>query len=200
MNIAIFLHGTYLQHLIVTFRVVDLYTGLIMQLQGSKFILRNWQAEDAAGLSENANNYQVSCYLSDRFPFPYTLAAAEKFIEGKLNDQPVVNFAIVINNEIAGGIGLEQRGDIYRRTPLIGYWLAEHYWGQGIMPEAVKLVTDYAFTELNAVSVVAVVFHKNPQSMRVLEKAGYTKQGIIRQSVIKRDEVMDEHVYAISRQ
>ena len=96
-----------------------------------------------------------------------------------------------------GGIGIEFREDVYRKTGLLGYWLAEELWGKGIMTEAVKLVTEYAFQNLDLIRLQAGVLNKNPSSMRVLEKAGYVKEGILRRSVIKRGEILDEHVYAI---
>jgi ribosomal-protein-alanine N-acetyltransferase len=103
------------------------------------------------------------------------------------------------NDEIIGGIGLEFREDVYRKTPLMGYWLAEHYWGKGIMPQAVKLVCNYAFEKLDVICILAYVLSKNPASMRVMEKAGFLKHGIIPQSVIKNGEVLDEHVYSLNR-
>jgi RimJ/RimL family protein N-acetyltransferase len=96
-----------------------------------------------------------------------------------------------------GVIGLEPREDVYRKTALLGYWISEELWGKGIMTEAVKLITDYAFTHLDLIRIQAGVLSKNPASMRVLEKAGYQKEGISRNAIIKNGEVLDEHVYAI---
>ncbi|MFX9552167.1 GNAT family protein, partial [Acinetobacter baumannii] len=61
----------------------------------------------------------------------------------------------------------------------------------------VKLLTDYAFKNLDVIRVQAGVFGQNTASMRVLEKAGYVKEGIMRNAIIKNGEVMDKHVYAI---
>jgi RimJ/RimL family protein N-acetyltransferase len=113
------------------------------------------------------------------------------------NQDPLINFAITINDEVAGGIGLEPRQDVYRKTAILGYWLSEELWGRGIMPEAVKLVTEYAFKKLDFIRIQASVYSKNPASMRVLEKAGYIKEGIMRNAVIKQGVIMDEHLYAI---
>jgi ribosomal-protein-alanine N-acetyltransferase len=175
-------------HLIVT-----------MRLRGSQFSLRTWQITDAASLQKHADNVNISQYLFDRFPYPYQLSDAEQFISIRLGQDPVVNFAIEINGEVAGGIGLEFRQDVYRKTPLLGYWLSEQYWGKGIMPEAVKLIADYAFDNLDVICIVATTFGNNPKSMRVLEKAGFIRQGIIKQSAVKYNEVFDEHVFALHR-
>jgi RimJ/RimL family protein N-acetyltransferase len=166
-----------------------------MEIKGTRFTLRHWQITDAPSLQKHANNPKIPAYLLDRFPSPYSLADAEAFIDLMLNQLTVINFAIEINGEVAGGIGLEFRADVYRRSPLIGYWLSEQYWGHGIATEAVKLITQYAFNNFDIICILAFIFSKNPASMRVLEKAGYVPQGVIKQSVVKNGEVMDEHIY-----
>jgi len=167
-----------------------------MQIHGDNFTLRGWFPEDAAALLKYADNPNIAACLLDRFPHPYTLQDANNWISRLQDQNPLKNFAIAINGEVAGGIGLEFRTDIYHKTPLLGYWLAECYWGKGIMPKAVKLVSDYAFKQLDVICILAYVFSKNPNSMRVLEKAGYQQQGIIKRSVIKNGEILDEHIYA----
>ncbi len=170
-----------------------------MRIEASEFCIRTWQESDAASLQKHADNINISKCLFDRFPYPYQLSDAEKFISSRLDQDPAVNFAIEIKGEVAGGIGLELRQDVYRKTPLLGYWLSEQYWGKGIMPEAVKLVTGYAFDTLGMICIVANTFGNNPKSMRVLEKAGFVRQGIIKQSAVKYDEVLDEHVFALHK-
>jgi RimJ/RimL family protein N-acetyltransferase len=113
------------------------------------------------------------------------------------NQDPTVIFSIVVDGKVVGGIGLELRNDVYSKAPLIGYWLGEEYWGRGIMPEAVKLVTKYAFDALDIVRLQAGIFSNNPRSMRVLEKAGFTMEGILKSSIIKKGVILDEHIYAL---
>lgn len=170
-----------------------------MQLQGTNFILRKWRLMDAESLQRNANNKNISNFLLDRFPSPYTIEAAEFWVELWLGKNPVTNFAIAMGDEVIGGIGLEIRQDVYRKTPLLGYWLAEQHWGKGIMPEAVKLITQYAFAQLDVIAIVAYALGNNPASIRVLEKAGYRKCGMIPKSVIKNGAVLDEYIYSASK-
>ena len=170
-----------------------------MQLQGNNFTLRNWQLTDAPSLQRNADNPNVCRYLLDRFPSPYTIEAAEGWVQMWQGQDPMVNFAIVSNDEVIGGIGLDLRQDVYVKSPLIGYWLAEPYWGKGIMHQAIKLVADHAFTNLDMICILAYVLSPNTASMRVLEKAGFTERGIIPQSVIKNGEVWDEHLYVVNK-
>jgi RimJ/RimL family protein N-acetyltransferase len=166
-----------------------------MELHGNDFKLRGWKEEDAAALQRHANNTNVSDFLFDRFPSPYTMDEAVKWIKLKLNQSPVVNFVIDVNGELAGVIGIDQRDDIYRKSPLLGYWLREDYWGKGIMTGAVKLVTAYAFENLDIVRLQAGVLGNNPRSMRVLEKAGYIKEGILKNNIVKKGLILDEHIY-----
>ncbi len=168
-----------------------------MELKGTGFTIRGWKLGDEASLQKNADNLKVSACLMDRFPSPFTMEDAVNWVNFQIGQDPLINFAIIIDDEVAGGIGLEPRQDVYRKTAIVGYWLSEELWGRGIMPEAVKLVTNYAFTQLGFIRIQASVYSKNPASMRVLEKAGYKKEGILRNAVIKNNVVMDEHVYAI---
>jgi ribosomal-protein-alanine N-acetyltransferase len=166
------------------------------ELIGDGFILTEWQTQDAASLQKNANNINVSSFLLDRFPSPYTLTDAVNFIKLKQAEQIPTNFAIKVNGEVCGVIGVDMRQDIYRKTPLLGYWVSKAHRGKGIATQAVKLITAYAFGVMDIICIQALVLNKNPASMRVLEKAGYVKQAVFKQSVIKNGEVLDEHVYA----
>jgi ribosomal-protein-alanine N-acetyltransferase len=170
-----------------------------MELKGTGFTIRGWKKGDEVSLQKHANNPKVSACLMDRFPAPYTLEAAIQWVDNLVEQNPLINFAITIDDQVIGGIGMEPRQDVYRKTAILGYWLSEELWGKGIMSEAVKLVTNYAFTQLDLIRLQASVYSKNPASMRVLEKAGYQKEGIMRNAVIKNGVVMDEHLYAILR-
>jgi len=160
-------------------------------------VLRGWRENDAASLQKNANNRAVSATLLDRFPYPYTLANAECFIGLKINEDPITNFAIDINGEVVGVISVDMRADIYRKTPLLGYWISTAHRGKGIMTEAVKLIANYAFTHLDIICIQANTLGSNVASMRVLEKAGFVKQGILPKSVIKDGEIFDEHLFTL---
>jgi ribosomal-protein-alanine N-acetyltransferase len=82
-----------------------------MKIKGSLFTLRHWQLADTPALQKHANNPKVPVYLLDRFPSPYTVADADAFIDIAISQLTITNFAIEINGEVAGGIGLEFRAD-----------------------------------------------------------------------------------------
>ena len=78
------------------------------------------------------------------------------------------------------------QGDVERVSAEIGYWLGEEFWGRGIVSEALRAVTDYAFATFDLCRIYAGVFEWNPASMRVLEKAGYEFECRMKKSVSLR--------------
>ena len=98
-----------------------------------------------------------------------------------------------------GSIGIFRKDNVYRRTAEIGYCLAEAYWGRGIMAEAVKLAVTHVFTHTDILRIFAEIFSNNEASGRVLEKAGFQFEGILRQNVVKNEQVLDSRMYSILR-
>jgi RimJ/RimL family protein N-acetyltransferase len=170
-----------------------------MELRTDRCIVRRFRAADAASLAHHANDRQVWLNLRDVFPHPYTLADAEWYITRVADDVPPTRFAIDVGGEAAGSVGLVLGSDIERRSAEIGYWLGRAHWGRGIVSAAVRAVTDYAFRELDLLRVFAVPFVRNPASVRVLEKAGYQREGTMRCSAIKDGVVLDQYLYAAVR-
>jgi len=78
----------------------------------------------------------------------------------------------------------------------VGYWLGEAFWGRGIVTEALKATTRYAFDTYGVTRVYAVPFEWNVPSQRVLEKAGYAFEGRMRRSAIKDGKIIDQLLYA----
>lgn len=171
----------------------------MIKLQGSAFCLRGWQLTDEDALVKYANNPRVSANLFDIFPYPYTISDARKWIGSQQGVEQPAFFAIEINGEAVGGIGISLKADVYRRGANIGYWLGEPFWGKGIMTEAVSLMADYAFVRFDLVRLQAGVYSSNPASMRVLEKAGFVKEGVAKKAIFKHGRFLDEHIYALVR-
>ena len=171
-----------------------------MQIDIGEWRVRSHRADDAASLARYANNRNVSRNLRDAFPFPYTLADAEQWLERTLRQSPETNFAMASPTEVIGGIGLTFGEDVYRRSAEIGYWLGEPFWGRGIATAALRAVTDYAFAQHDLVRVHAAVYEWNPASARVLEKAGYVLEGRLRKSVTKDGQTIDGLLYARIRE
>jgi ribosomal-protein-alanine N-acetyltransferase len=168
-------------------------------IKSTNFSLREWRINDAELLQKHADNPNVYNFLKDRFPHPYTMDDAVSWVNLMLQKKPFTTFVIAVDDRLAGVIGLELRDDIYSKAPLLGYWLGEEFWGRGIAGEAVKLITNYAFSTLDILRIQADVLGNNHASMRVLEKAGYIKEGVLKSAVFKNGETLDEWVYGMVR-
>ena len=166
-------------------------------IKSKKFVLRSYRNGDEKSLTENINNKKI--YRNTlHIPYPYTLKDAKKWIaknlkEAKKKNPTKINFVIDINNEVAGSVGLSKI-EGYRAE--IGYWLAEKYWGKGIMTKAVKSVTKFGFEKLKLRRIYAEIFPFNKASRRVLEKAGYKFEGILRKAVKKDNKFLDVYLFA----
>ena len=168
-----------------------------MQLVGTRVMLRAWRSSDASALARHANNSNVARQLRDRFPHPYTVADARNFIQSVAAAKPTTLFAMVVQGEAAGGIGFYPGADVERFSAEIGYWLGEAHWGRGITVEALQLASAYAFDVCNMLRLFALPFADNLQSIRVLEKAGYAREGTLKSSSVKYGQVRDQALYAL---
>jgi ribosomal-protein-alanine N-acetyltransferase len=168
-----------------------------LRLELSLCTVRPWTNADAGSLHRHANNRNVSMHLRDRFPFPYELENAKTFLGWLANQPSPTVWAIEVNGEAAGGIGIERHSDIERVSAEVGYWLGEAVWGRGIATEALRAVTAEAFTRYDLTRIYAVPFADHQASIRVLEKAGYDREGVMRQSAIKDGRIRDQALYAI---
>jgi RimJ/RimL family protein N-acetyltransferase len=165
-------------------------------MQLTKSLLREWRRGDEPSLVRHANNRNVWINLRDVFPSPYTPADARSWIRLATTNGLNLVFAIDVDGFAVGAIGVRPGDDVHRHCAEVGYWLGEEYWNRGIATEAVVATTEYAFNVLGLVRVHAEVFQWNTASMRVLEKAGYLREGVLRKSVYKDKQWVDEIVYA----
>jgi [ribosomal protein S5]-alanine N-acetyltransferase len=171
-----------------------------MEIQLTQCTIRSYRWGDEAAIVRHANNRKVSRNLTNAFPHPYTMEAARAWLERATTQNPETDFAITLEDEVIGGIGLKLKDDVHHRGAEIGYWLGESHWGRGIMPEAVRALTDWGFAAFDLVRISAVVFEHNTASMRVLEKAGYQFEARLRRNITKEGRTFDGMIYAVIRE
>jgi len=162
-------------------------------------VIRDFQAGDLQSLIRHANNRNVSIHLRDRFPYPYLEEHGRQFLTHVEHAQPVTSWAIEVDGEVAGGIGLMLQTDVERVSAEIGYWLGEVHWGKGIVSEALEAVTAESFRLFDLTRIFALPFADNPGSIRVLEKAGYVREGTMPRSTIKDGVIRDQLMYGAYR-
>lgn len=161
--------------------------------------LRPWNHQDIDNLVSFANNFNIAKNLTDQFPFPYTRADGERFIEIAINSKSSLLFAIDLQGTAIGGIGIHPQDDIYRKNAEIGFWLAECYWGNGYMNNAISKITAYAFQTMDVERIYARVFENNIASQRVLQKSGFQLDGKFQKTIFKNNEFLDEYIYSIRK-
>lgn len=170
-----------------------------MVISLGNFLIRNFAQADALSLSRYADNPKIAINLRDAFPSPYTLVDAENFLARVSSQSTITTFAIATENEAIGSIGLMIGQDVHRFSAELGYWLAEPFWGKGIMSSAVVTVVQYGFESLRLNRIYAEPYHTNPASIRVLQKAGFEYEGRMRANVVKKGKILDQLLYAIIR-
>ena len=170
-----------------------------MRLKELGVHLRPWKIEDAPDLAAAINNKKVLDNLRDGIPYPYTEKDALEFIGATLSAEKDSQyaFAICYDRKAIGSIGVFRKENVHRFIAEMGYYIAEPYWGKGITTEAIKQMCSYVFENTDIVRIFAEPYATNHASCRVLEKAGFQFEGVLRQNAIKNGQMMDMKMYAI---
>ena len=168
----------------------------------TSFILRPWRQADIEAVAEAADNPNIAANLRNIFPSPYTLADAKWFVEDCIaqGETRQLMRAIAVNGRAAGSISVSRKDDVYEKSAELGYWLAEDYWGRGIMTEAVRQICREAFDRFDILRIFAEPFAENLGSRRVLEKAGFVRLCIMRNGVYKNGRAQSYCMYALLRE
>jgi len=148
-------------------------------------VLRPWGAADADALVARINDPAIAAFL-DLVPQPYTVSDAHDWFaitaEGWRSGTSAT-FGIHVDgiDGAIGGIGVRFLSDIDDGCAEVGYWVAADARGRGLATAATRLAAQWAFEtvpELARLQLRADV--ENPASNRVAEKAGFTREGVLR--------------------
>ncbi len=157
---------------------------------------------DAKDLAVALSNRNIQDNLRDGLPYPYSEQDGIDYISSMLsaNEDETFAFAITLDNKVIGSIGVFRQQNIHRQTAELGYYIAEEYWGKGIMTEAVKQICEYVFKHSDILRIYAEPFAYNIGSCRVLEKAGFQYEGTLRSNAVKNGKVIDMKMYSLLRE
>jgi ribosomal-protein-alanine N-acetyltransferase len=166
---------------------MDIDLSIQPQLTTDRLLLRPFVPGDAADVQKLASDWAIAS-TTLTIPHPYPDGAAEAWIEsltGTSERRESAVFAVRRRetDELLGAIGLRCEPDHGRGE--LGYWIGRPYWNRGFATEAARAVVDYAFGELALRRVFAHHLARNPASGRVLEKAAFEREGLLRQHVIR---------------
>ena len=161
--------------------------------------IRKWLLSDVADLIVAISNKKVQDNLRDGIPYPYTVQDGINFISAMLSadENDTFAFAITVDEKAIGSIGVYRQENIHRQTAELGYYIAEEYWGKGIMTEAIKQICQYVFQKSDIIRIYAEPFAYNIASCRALEKAGFQYEGTLRNNAVKNGKVIDMKMYSI---
>jgi len=101
------------------------------------------------------------------------------------------------SGQLLGGVTLGNIRHGVARSGHIGYWIGEKYAGQGYMLEALELVALHAFDTMRLHRIEAACIPGNRRSVRVLEKAGFTREGLLRSYLKINGTWQDHYLYAL---
>lgn len=183
---------------------------------------------DAPAMAHYSNSIKISRNMRDSFPSPYTIDSAHAFLatvrdqkqwrpirsisdpakvpaqsiqEIKDGTKAPCHWAIALNGNLIGAVGLMWQKDVEARTVELGYWIAEDHWGKGFAAEAVGAVLAWAwqaYPELDRVE--ANVFGWNTASTSVLRKLGFVEEGRLRAAVFKLGKRCDLILHGLIRE
>ena len=179
----------------LTFQKLQLFCTLFKM----HFTLRPFRENDIDNLVKHANNYNIAKNLTNKFPFPYKQKDGEAFIKLATSHEPLQIKAIVIETEVVGSIGVHPLADIYGKNAELGYWIAEPFWGKGIVPLAVKEMLKYGFETFDIERIFARTSEVNLSSQQVLKKVGFVLEAELKGTIFKYDEYFDELIFGFRK-
>ena len=147
-------------------------------LATQRLILRRWEDSDAESLYEYARDPDVGPIAG--WPAHQSIEESRAVIRNVFNGKEAYAICLKTDNRAIGAIELKLNGhtDLTDRDDEceLGYWLGKPFWGQRIMPEAVKELLRHAFEDLKLSRVWAGTYEGNTKSKRVQEKCGFRYQ------------------------
>ena len=167
------------------------------ELRGARVHLRPWADGDVDDVFAYACDVEWARYLP--VPQPYLREHAVEFLRAVQTTQSSDHYrwAIVVDGRPQGGIDLHRDAS---HKAMIGYSIARPLWGRGLMTEAAALVLAAAFsTWAELVRVWSFAQVDNAASVRVMEKIGMTREGVLRKHMVHRGAAVDAVLCAIVR-
>jgi RimJ/RimL family protein N-acetyltransferase len=113
------------------------------------------------------------------------------------DENKIYAFAITLDDKVIGSIGVFRCDNIHYRTAEMGYYIGEKYWGNGYMTSAVKQMCKYIFDNTDIIRIFAEPCAYYTASCRVLEKVGFTYEGLLRSNALKNGNIVDMKMYAL---
>jgi [ribosomal protein S5]-alanine N-acetyltransferase len=129
---------------------------------------------------------------------PNSLEDTEEHVEIVMHSDETHYHKVIVDQQSDKVIGaIEMTIDKDNNSGEIGYILHPDFWNRGIATHAVNQLLDYGFNELKLNRISAATDKRNKGSERVMQKAGMTKEGLLRENILLKDGYRDTLVYSI---
>ena len=149
-----------------------------MTFETERLILRPWMETDAEDLYEYAKDPRVG--PSAGWPVHTSVENSRDIIRNVLSAPETYAVVLKENGRAVGSVGLKigeySDLDLPDTQAEFGCWLGVPYWGQGLIPEALERLKEYAFDTLGMEMLWYGYYDENSKSKRVCEKCGFTYQ------------------------
>jgi RimJ/RimL family protein N-acetyltransferase len=155
------------------------------QLSDGIVTLRPWREDDVDDLVTCLDGEEEIAQWLDAVPQPYRETEARSWIEHSMSawkDGTSAPFAVTdaTTGELVGSVGFGWVGERDQRVGEVGYWMRRDVRDRGLTTRAVRLVSKWALTELGCERLQLRADERNLPSQRVAEKAGFTREGVLR--------------------
>lgn len=174
-----------------------------MEMQTERLILRSWQESDAESLYKYAKDPDVGPIAG--WPVHTSVENSLEIIKTVLSADGTYAVCLKSDNKAIGSVGLTVGKASNLNLPdtegEIGYWIGVPFWGQGLIPEAVKEMIRHGFEDLKLEKIWCMCFDGNIKSKRVQEKCGFVYHHTDKDIHWKlMDDIRTEHITCIRRE
>ena len=169
-----------------------------VRLTTARLLLRPFETADADAVFDYASDAEWARYL-ENVPQPFTRSDAEQRVARNMGEswETHPTWAIVLDGVVVGDIVLMI--DLRNEIGELGYELSRQHWGKGLVVEAAEAVIDWGFRERGLAKVFAQCDLRNTRSLRVMEKLGMTREGVLRSNSKVHGQRVDDVFYGLLR-
>ena len=174
-----------------------------MTLTTERLILRPWKETDAESLYQYAKDERVGPIAG--WPVHTSVENSLEVIRNVLAVPETYAVCLKEDGTAIGSIGLmigeRSNIDLPDTEGEIGFWIGVPFWGEGLIPEAVRELTRHAFEDLQLDTLWCGYFEGNDKSKRAQEKCGFTFQRTEKDIHWKiMDDIRTEHITRLTRE
>lgn len=167
---------------------------------GEKVCLRAYRQEDILLATMYMNDKELKDLLVTNIPFPMTIWEEDQWIKSqKYNNDGIYNFAIEDYNtgRFIGGCGI-QNVNWLSRVATVGIMIGDKsYWGKGYGTEAMKLLVNFIFNDMNLNKVKLGTFSFNERAIKSYKKCGFEVEGVLKNEIFKNGKYYDEILMSV---